>query len=743
MKRLISIFLVFSILCSVSVSAAPEALTIEGVYVIANETTRVSSRIIDGEAYLFLPPTTDLNAVTLHYSLSVSGALLSVKGAKAASAAASGTPIDLISLCGDESPYRLTVFASCDGQETSMEVTLVPTNGIAAMYLVSEDPINEGREWVEASPTKDNKAKGTMLLVNETGKTVYDGALTQIKGRGNSTWLADKKPYQIKLEEKTDLLETGKDENRSKTWVLLTNHSDAALLRNQIVYDLSVSMGMQPAIECRAVNLYYDGEYRGAYLLCEKVEIGSGRVDISDLEGDFEESNPDIDFDTLSTQIGTTANGASYIYCPDLKTPENYTEGYLLEMDTAVRAQAEKCYFITTRGNYIVVKSPEFCSKEAMDYIATYYQEFEDTVYNEGVHPTNGKTLSDYASIEALAQCYIVNELTKNPDSYRTSAYFYKDSDLLNAGPIWDYDLSFGYGWGDYIAPCANPEEYFTLRSAFGEALYHIPAFRESVRTLYFDIVAPLITGTLLPSLPDYQASMQASAYANNLVWGRSTSAWGSACNDLTNYITTRSAWLSSAFSTWNAESYEPLNVYLDVSEESWYYEAALAAREYGLMNGMNFSIFSPAGLSTRGQTAKVLFEMSGAEAPAYSQVFPDVSDGVWYTPAILWAQENGVVKGYGDGSFRPNAQISRQELVVLLYRFLGEPTVEEDALSRFTDAGNVMDYARDAMTWAVSVGIVEGYTDNTLRPRQTVTRAELAALMVRYYEQFVLTPTV
>ena len=126
------------------------------------------------------------------------------------------------------------------------------------------------------------------------------------------------------------------------------------------------------------MNLYYDGEYRGAYLLSEKVEINKGRVDIHKLEEDFETANPDVtDFDALSVATDVTANGAAYVYCEGLNTPADYSGGYLLEMDTKPRAEAEKCYFRTKRNQYVVVKSPEFCSKDAMAYIAGYYQEYE------------------------------------------------------------------------------------------------------------------------------------------------------------------------------------------------------------------------------------------------------------------------------------------------------------------------------------------------------------------------------
>ena len=662
--------------------------------------------------------------------------------------------LDLTALCGDGS-YTVTVQA-INGSETSeYQVNFLFSGNISTMYLVSDDPVNEGRAWVESSPDKSNKATGSMVMVNSDGTVVYDGALTQIKGRGNSTWLQNKKPYQIKLEDKTDLLETGDKDNRSKTWVLLANAADGSLIRNNIVYDLSVAMGMEPGIQCRPVNLYYDGEYRGAYLLCEKVEVGSGRVDIEKLEDANEEANPTVeDFDELVTATGTTENGATYIYCEDMVSPADITGGYLLEMDTPSRAAAEKCYFITRRGQHVVVKEPEYCSAEEMAYIASYYQEFEDAIYSGGRNETTGKALDEYASIESIAQCYIINELTKNPDGYRTSSYLYKDAnnDIFTMGPIWDYDLSFGSGWGDFTETCRDPEEFFTLRSKLGLALYEIPAFRTAVNEIYTQVVSPLVTETLtvsgsvsneegtLKSIDYYKEELRTAAVANGILWGSYESNWAANVAAVQSYIVTRNAWLTEQLSTWNAETAAPLAGFVDVKPGDWYYDSVTLAATYGLMQGVGNAIFSPGGRTTRAQAATVLFNMSGDEAPDPYKIFNDVDHRAWYGAPITWAYENSMINGYGDGNFGPNNYITRQDLVCILYRYMGSPEVTADALSRFTDAELVADYARNAMAWAAENRVLNGYEDSSIRPLHHITRAELATLCVNFYETFILT---
>ena len=239
--------------------------------------------------------------------------------------------------------YKITLKAKNDGKTSRFTFKLSFADHIGAMYLISEDPENEGRLWVESSPDKSNKAKGSMILQNEDGSVVYNDALTQIKGRGNSTWEKEKKPYQIKLSEKTDLLQTGSKDNKSKTWVLLANYMDPATMRNTLIYNLGLELGMDFCMENSWVNLYYDGEYRGCYLLSEKVEIGSGRVDITDLEEQNEEANEDGDIAELPVELGMTANGAAYTYCAGMNSPENITGGYLLEMEFDTRVEAEVC----------------------------------------------------------------------------------------------------------------------------------------------------------------------------------------------------------------------------------------------------------------------------------------------------------------------------------------------------------------------------------------------------------------
>ena len=175
-----------------------------------------------------------------------------------------------------------------------------------------------------------------------------------------------------------------------------------------------------------------------------------------------------------------------------MNDPADITGGYLLEMDFADRAMEEKCYFITTRGFYVVVKSPEACSKAEMDYIASWYQDYEDAVFEGGTSSKTGKPFTDYVTVESMVQCYLVNELSKNGDGFNTSAYLYKEtgSEPMKMGPLWDYDLSFGNNNYEDLLP--QPELLYTVYGSLGRALYALPEFRAEAQRQYTKYITPL-----------------------------------------------------------------------------------------------------------------------------------------------------------------------------------------------------------------------------------------------------------
>ena len=710
---------------------------------LTEEATKIEVQTVNNENILVLPATALPEAVSFFFDIPDS-VKVSVVGDLKSTQIRSGDQVDLTTLCS-EGHYDLKLEAKMGRVISEYAFTLSFADQIGTMYLLSEDAENKGRVWVESSPDKSNKATGHMILQNADGSVVYHDSLTQIKGRGNSTWKSDKKPYQIKLSTKTDLLQTGSEDNETKTWVLLANYADLTVMRNTLIYNLGRELGMEFCTENHWINLYYDGEYRGCYLLSEKVEIDSGRVDITDLEELNEDANEGVDFEELPVETGKTSNGATYLYCASMNSPEDITGGYLLEMEIYTRVEAEVCYFTTSRGQNVVVKSPEYASKEEMDYIASLYQEWEDAIYNGGVNPTTGKQHTEYVDLRSAAICYLANEISKNQDGFRTSAFFYKDNDddMMYMGPLWDYDVTLNFNGS------MRPTGFDTARAGLGAALCELGDFREAVRKVYLEEVYPLMTNVVLGeedavslkneirSIRYYDALLSDSMACNSLLWPN-TKEWKQEVTQLWDFLSERAEYLRDEISKWSADAdfVLPESLFADVDENAWYFEDVHKAAQYGLMAGGGGDAFYPTQNAIRAHVIQTIYNMVGRPSVEYCDAFIDVKQHDEHANAVSWGIQNGVLVESPDGIFEPKEQTPREEVIVYLYRYLGSPEVDGDKLNEFADADAVSDDARNAMEWAAEADLLV-VEDGRIRPADAVTRAELASILVRFYERF------
>lgn len=174
-----------------------------------------------------------------------------------------------------------------------------------------------------------------------------------------------------------------------------------------------------------------------------------------------------------------------------------------------------------------------------------------------------------------------------------------------------------------------------------------------------------------------------------------------------------------------------PSRAFSDLDASAWYHEATDLVLERGLMNGYGDGTFRPDGVLTRAQVAQILYNQAGRPAAAGGG-FADVAPGAWCAPAIAWAAERGIVSGYAGGTFRPNGQITREQLAVMLWRYAGSPAPSGGSLS-FPDAGQAGDFAREALAWAAESGVMSGYADGRLAPKGPVTRAQAAQLLKNF----------
>lgn len=559
-----------------------------------DDTTVIKTQLsTDSERYFFLPSSTDFTNITLYFDSAYASVKLSTETASVE--VTSGEAFDLTALfdtVDGKTEYPVTVEA--DGTQSTL--TFMKSENLRSVYFVSEDPVNHGQAWIDAS--KDNRPSPYMAVVNTDGEVDYSMQTNEIKARGNSTFTNYiKKAYQVKLQKKVDLLKKGKSEENKK-WILLANAAESTMVRNSITFELAHMLNMPYSTVYEHVDMYYDGIYRGTYMLCEKTEVGSSRVDIDDLDDRIEEANagnPAYDEAVIVTKT-LASNGekdakiesnGSYKFVKGLIEPE-LPEGathhaYLMELDYTYRYRGEMSGFITNRGQAVVTSNPEYLTKETGAFIGNFWQEFEDAVYSEnGYNRKTKKYYYDYCDLDSLVKLYLINELGRNYDSFSSSTYFYlpENSDKMYAGPVWDYDLCYGIGYRNRISK--DSANFFAIEKYLLNGLVKIEGFRDAVKeTLnkengeFYTAVQQLVAENGV--IDTHLAQIEASSAMNYKIWDilsneyhiyNEEGFYPIAVKDgeeknlengitfLKTYISERIDWLSDATNEWNGDNY-------------------------------------------------------------------------------------------------------------------------------------------------------------------------------------------
>ena len=183
--------------------------------------------------------------------------------------------------------------------------------------------------------------------------------------------------------------------------------------------------------------------------------------------------------------------------------------------------------------------------------------------------------------------------------------------------------------------------------------------------------------------------------------------------------------------------AWEPFD---DAGRGDWFYDSVVYVYENGLMDGVSDTLFDPDGTVTRAQLVTTLWRLDGEPSVNYALPFTDVSVGEWYAEAVRWAAGEGIVNGVSETEFAPNAAVTREQLAAILHRYaqhkgydvsIGEST---NILS-YSDFASISEYAISAMQWVCGEGIITGVTESTLEPRGTATRAQSAAILMRFLE--------
>lgn len=253
---------------------------------------------------------------------------------------------------------------------------------------------------------KENYVNGTLEIVEQpnTEKVILEPKEMGVRLRGNSTLECPKKAFRIKFEEKQSLFELP----ASKSWVLLANYFDKSNIRNYLAYLTAHKLDnlyFQPS--CIFVEVEFNGDYIGLYLLCEQMQTGEGRVDIEQEEYDEK-------------------NGS-----------------YFLELDFEDRILADglvkNISYFESNGKFFALKYPE--DDDATYKRCLYIKSFMDTVFMKIKNKTDYEKVMD---VESFIDYYLIQELFKNVDSAQSSVYYYVENKVLYAGPVWDFDISLG-----------------------------------------------------------------------------------------------------------------------------------------------------------------------------------------------------------------------------------------------------------------------------------------------------------
>lgn len=280
------------------------------------------------------------------------------------------------------------VWWNVEGSKTDLEKRGFEDRGLPVMEINLADGLELSE--IDDGP-KETKYEGNEVVVYENGEASKHNGV-EMKGRGNTTWRQEKKPYQIKFPHNVDLLGLGK----AKKWILLSNYLDASYLRNYIALVLAEMIGVKYNHVGDFVELYINGDYRGLYYAIQKIEISKGSVDLR------ENNSALFEIDTLH------------------KNEENCNMTYL-----------DECLIFKDSKNGIDNSGlvEDFLEDLNMAEKMAMGQDFEN--------------VDKILDINSFAKYFLVNEFTVNPDAYTSSFYMYRnDEGKIAAGPVWDFDFS-------------------------------------------------------------------------------------------------------------------------------------------------------------------------------------------------------------------------------------------------------------------------------------------------------------
>jgi len=301
---------------------------------------------------------------------------------------------------------------------TTRTVKFMYSTAEAALFVNNAEDFNGVDFLTYLQTNKENSVSAAGALARTDG-TVSDCEVKKMKGRGNTSWDADKKGFNITFKEAVSV--AGME--MCKKYSLLSNFQDAAMARNRILYDMSDAVGVPYASDSRFVDLYTNGVYQGTYQMCQKVDVGKDSL------------MPDIDEkDYLDAVAGGVKEDFSFV----------------TEIDSS--PAHDDFHFTVMNGNNLTMKSPELKEDDPnINAVRTYVESKFNAMFNK--LSANAEDTDDYIDLDSLAKVYLINELGKNWDSGASSFYLTYRPDKNGkykffASPVWDYDNTLGNARG-------------------------------------------------------------------------------------------------------------------------------------------------------------------------------------------------------------------------------------------------------------------------------------------------------
>jgi len=386
-----------------------------------------------------------------------------------------------------------------DGRNTT--IVFYRSSNIASLFI---DTASGSIDHIHKD--KDREEQAGIRLYSFDGAVEHQSDDSFIKGRGNTTWeWYAKKPYLLKLSEASELLGM----SMSEKWVLLANAADSTNLRNKIVLDAANTIVPGFAPESRYVDLYLNGEYRGLYLLTQKIDSSSLPLLNID-EGDF----------LCTHEITSRAAGLPNV-------------------------------FKSAKGRSVEVVDSRALTEEEFARIQTLVNEMEAVILSG-----DSAALSQVLDLDSWVRRYLIDEVFANIDSDAASSYFYYSDGIFHAGPVWDYDLSFGYYLNSeaFSYPGMLVAQPLPTRRqvSYNYALYNNEAFYQRMVEIYRDEFLPLLMDLIENKIEAQYSVIDASAKMNSLRWNPiyTQSAEGSIfpAPELLDYLSARMEFLNSAW---------------------------------------------------------------------------------------------------------------------------------------------------------------------------------------------------